>query len=538
MLAALSQSARLKIVRVVVKGSQAGVPAGDIARAVRCPPSTLSFHLKALTDCGLLGAWPQGRYIRYFAKAAAFVALAQFIGSLPGAASVPPRARITAGKDQGPVRRVKKTRRSAGPVPRRVVGKGTVFGCGVCVRGDVGQRCVRLGARGGLGTEMKHGPPRIEKAYRNSAVAYAGIGYLLWVPKRRKRIERFLCMTAMNHDKALETVRQRAPGIGAWVELAEGVIWIRLPMPGALAHVNVWLLDGPEGWLLVDTGIKTRAVEQAWVQLESQLPIAARLRAVVVTHHHPDHFGMANWFAERHGIEVRMGRGAYAATAGVLDDLDVGPGKRLRSFADRQGMELDDGTAAILGGRMYKSVVSGRPPVREIGAGSTMSGTGGDWRVSLHDGHAPDHLCLYAPHAGMLVSGDQVLPTISSNVSLYPSNEMADPLGDYLSSLRALRELPAETLVLPGHGKPFEGLHARLDALAGEHGSRLEKITAYCSMPRSTADVASVLFNVHRLDGFNRLLAMTETLAHLRYLEQRSMVQRIGLGQALRWHVV
>jgi len=113
MLAALSQSARLKIVQVVVKGGKDGVPAGQIARAVRCPPSTLSFHLKALTDCGLFGALPQGRYIRYSAKAAAFVALAEFIGSLPGAASAPPRARMTAGRDQDPARRAKGARGSA-----------------------------------------------------------------------------------------------------------------------------------------------------------------------------------------------------------------------------------------------------------------------------------------------------------------------------------------------------------------------------------------------------------------------------------------
>jgi len=114
MLAALSQSARLKIVQVVVKGGEDGVPAGEIARAVRCPPSTLSFHLKALTDCGLLGASPRGRYIRYSAKAAAFVALAEFIGSLPGVASAAPRTRIKTGKGQGLVRRAKKARRSAG----------------------------------------------------------------------------------------------------------------------------------------------------------------------------------------------------------------------------------------------------------------------------------------------------------------------------------------------------------------------------------------------------------------------------------------
>lgn len=342
-------------------------------------------------------------------------------------------------------------------------------------------------------------------------------------------------MGAIDHGKALDIVRQRTPEVGAWLELAEGVIWIRLPMPGALAHVNVWLLACDDGWFLVDTGIKTRAVEQAWVNLESQLPIAAQLRSVVVTHHHPDHFGMASWFAERHQLEVRMGARAYAASAGVLDDLNVAPGQGLRLFADRQGMELDDQTAAILGGRAYQSVVSGRPDVREAADGSMLPGAGGDWQVSLHDGHAPDHLCLHAAHAGLLVSGDQVLPTISSNVSLYPSNESGDPLGDYLESLETLHALPADTLVLPAHGKPFVGLHERLDALAAEHGKRLEKITENCSIPRSTAEAAALLFSVQRLDGLNRLLAMTETLAHLRYLEQRGILRRSGAGQALRW---
>lgn len=342
-------------------------------------------------------------------------------------------------------------------------------------------------------------------------------------------------MAATNHDRAMDIVQRRAPEVGAWVDLADGVTWIRLPMPGALAHVNVWLLEAADGWVLVDTGIKTRAVEQAWVRLESQLPIAERLRSVVVTHHHPDHYGMAHWFATRHGVEVLMGARAHAASAGVLDDLDVGPGKGLRAFADRQGMELDDDTAAILGGRAYRSVVSGRPPVRTMETGSVLPGKGGDWQVSLHDGHAPDHLCLYAAQAGWLVSGDQVLPTVSSNVSLYPSNEQGDPLGDYLDSLEALRKLPPETLVLPAHGKPFVGLHARLDALAAEHGRRLERITASCAMPRSTAEAAALLFNVHRLDGLNRLLAMTETLAHLRHLEQRGIVSRSGSGAMLRW---
>lgn len=333
----------------------------------------------------------------------------------------------------------------------------------------------------------------------------------------------------------MEIARERAPEAGNWVEITDGIIWIRLPMPGALAHVNVWLVESGDGWLLVDTGIKTRAVEQAWVRLESQLPIAERLRSLVITHHHPDHFGMAHWLAERHGVEVHMGPRAYAASSGVLDDLDVGHGKGLRSFAERTGLELDDDTAAILGGRAYQSVVSGRPAVREMTTGSTLAGRGGEWRASLHDGHAPDHLCLYSSAAEILISGDQVLPTISSNVSLYPSNEMSDPLGDYLKSLDELSALAANTLVLPAHGWPFEGLHARIDALKTEHGRRLERIEAACSMPCSTAEVAAALFSVHRLDGLNRLLAMTETLAHLRHLERRGAVSRSGTGRHLRW---
>lgn len=342
-------------------------------------------------------------------------------------------------------------------------------------------------------------------------------------------------MAAFDRREALHRTDRAAPDAGAWTELADGILWIRLPMPGALRHVNVWMVEAPDGWMLVDTGIQTRAVEQTWIRLESQLPALRQLRTVVVTHHHPDHFGMADWFARRRGAEVVMGPRAFAASAEVLNDLDAQPGMALRTFADRHGIELDDNTTAILGGRAYQTVVSGRPAVREVADGTTLEGAGGPWRVSLHDGHAPDHLCLYAAHAGVLVSGDQVLPTISSNVSLYPSNQDADPLGDYLASLRALRDLPADTLVLPAHGRPFEGLHPRLEALEREHGGRLERIADACTIPRATLEVAAVLFNVQRLDGLNRLLAMTETLAHLRYLERRGGMRRTGTGGALRW---
>jgi glyoxylase-like metal-dependent hydrolase (beta-lactamase superfamily II) len=325
------------------------------------------------------------------------------------------------------------------------------------------------------------------------------------------------------------------PEPGAFIELDEGLFWLRLPIPGPLRHINVWLLDNGDGWTLVDTGMCTASVEQAWQLLERELAPLAALNGILVTHHHPDHFGMARWLCERRDVAVRMSRAA-AAAARIDDGDDPSAAPDLDAFAARLGFEFEAEGREIVAGRRYRSVVSGTPPFdAPLSEGECLATTAGSFTVSLHDGHAPGHACLHAADTSLLISGDQVLPTISPNISLYPGNEDSDPLGDYLASLEKLSHLPGDTVVLPAHGRPFRTLHPRIEALQAGHESRLQKITLACAEPLGTMEIVEELFNLARLDGLNRLLATTEALAHLRHLERRGEIAADGAGAALRW---
>jgi glyoxylase-like metal-dependent hydrolase (beta-lactamase superfamily II) len=329
--------------------------------------------------------------------------------------------------------------------------------------------------------------------------------------------------------------RDQAPEPGEYVELPSGLLWLRLPIPGALRHINVWLVPGDRGWFLVDTGMRTDAVVLAWEQLERRLPMRTQLESIVVTHHHPDHFGMARWLSDRFGVGVAMSDESAAAAWASLGDRPSGSRDLTDGFTRRLGVELDAATTAILRGGVYQAIVSGQPEVSALHTETRVPAVGAHWRVSVHHGHAPGHACLHDDAEHVMISGDQVLPTISSNISLYPSNESGDPLGDYLASLDQLEHLPEDTLVLPAHGRPFVGLHARLAALRDEHRKRLEAIARLCAAPQSTRAVTASLFNIDRLDPLNRLLATTEALAHLRRLELDGAVFRDGEGASLRW---
>jgi glyoxylase-like metal-dependent hydrolase (beta-lactamase superfamily II) len=342
-------------------------------------------------------------------------------------------------------------------------------------------------------------------------------------------------MTPEERSRTLELARGEAPEAGNYVELAGGILWIRLPIPGALRHINVWLVPGRKGWFLIDTGMKTRAVREAWESLEGRLPLSDGLESIVVTHHHPDHFGMARWLSARFGARVQMHDLAAAAAVSGMEEPAAGPGNSSDGFVERLGVELDPDMQAILRGGGYRAVISGCPEVDSLPAETTLAGADCDWRVSVHHGHAPGHVCMHDDRSRILISGDQLLPNISSNISLYPSNEQADPLAEYLASLDRLAQLPADTLILPAHGRPFMSLHARILALRAEHAERLQRIRDACGVAASTSAIAALLFRMDRLDALNRLLATTETLAHLRHLELRGEVERSGRGPALRW---
>ncbi len=237
------------------------------------------------------------------------------------------------------------------------------------------------------------------------------------------------------------------PKNGAMVDLPCGMRWIRLPVPGGLSHINVWLIPDDGGWTLVDTGMGIDPVNAAWEGLLEQLgddPI----RRIIVTHHHPDHFGQAAWLAERCNVEVWMTDAEFDS---ALGPRHIDPRERAshrRQSLEKNGMSISDDIAPFLSGKGYQRIISGIPEkIRPIRDGELVTIGDHKWQIIVTAGHANGHAALYCDAIGTLISGDHVLPTISPNISLWSEDSAADPLEDYLSSFARFRELPAETLV-------------------------------------------------------------------------------------------
>ncbi len=334
----------------------------------------------------------------------------------------------------------------------------------------------------------------------------------------------------------ITTPWQAAPDHGAAVEVAEGILWIRLPLPMALDHVNIYALDEGDSWTIVDTGVRSKRSLALWEDVLTG-PLGGRpVSRVILTHHHPDHIGMAGWLMDRFGAELVMTRTAYLMARMLILDVEDRPTPQALDFWRRAGMDPD----------IYEARRTDRPfnfadacapiPVgyTRVRQGDTLRAGGRDWDVHVGHGHAPEHLTLWSRDDALVIAGDQIISSISPNIGVYPTEPEADPLGEWLDSCDRLAALARpDQLVLSGHKLPFTGLPTRMRQLADNHHGALKRLERHLATPRTAADCFPPLFK-RRIDAGTYGLALVEAVAHLNHLHQAGRVTR-RLGQDGAW---
>lgn len=310
------------------------------------------------------------------------------------------------------------------------------------------------------------------------------------------------------------------PEPGEAIELAEGLLWMRLPLPMKLDHVNVYALDDGDGWTVVDTGFASRKSRQIWGAL-MEGPLGGKpVHRVVVTHHHPDHMGLAGWFQSEHGAELLTTRTAWLFARMLQLDAQDRPTGETLAYWRAAGM-----APGILAERMqerpfnFADCVAPMPlGFTRIRQGDSLRAGGRTWDVHIGNGHAPEHATLWSRDDDLVLAGDQILPSISSNLGVYATEPEADPVGDWLEACERLAGLARPGhLVMGGHKLPFTGLETRMTQLIENHHGALERLHAHLSTPQTAGDCFAPLFK-RRIGAGEYGLALVEAMAHCLHL--------------------
>ena len=326
------------------------------------------------------------------------------------------------------------------------------------------------------------------------------------------------------------------PVPGATIEVAPGVHWLSMPLPFQLDHINLWLLEDEGGWTVVDTGIGDEKTRSLWERIFSSFKGVKR---VILTHYHPDHAGNAAWICKRFGVEMWTTQGEYLTAHAVRSSSAGYTSDAVLEVFRKNGLpdERTAGMAAIRGNNRYSALVPEFPfSYRRIIEGDSVRIGGRDWKAIIGHGHAPEHLSLFSRELNAVIAGDMLLSTISTNVSVWSIDPEGDPLRLFLESIARYRDLPEDVLVLPSHGKPFRGAHARVEQLESHHEARLGELQqALKEKPKSAGDLLGVLFR-RPLDAHQTFFAMGEAIAHLHYLYYAGQARRaIGSDGVMRY---
>jgi len=318
-----------------------------------------------------------------------------------------------------------------------------------------------------------------------------------------------------------------SPLPGMTIEVVPGVHWLRMALPFQLDHINLWLLEDGDGWLMIDSGLGDEPTRAVWEKIFAGRIGSMPVRRVLVTHYHPDHAGNAAWLCERTGAQLWMSRGEYLTAHAARHGAAGYSTEAQIALFRANGLDEKRGKALLARGDLYRKLVPEFPMShRRLHEGERISVGGRGWQVIVGHGHAPEHVSLHCAELNLLISGDMLLPRISTNVAVRPVDPWANPLRRFLESIGRYRALPRDILVLPSHGLPFRGAHERIAQLEAHHQERLAELAAACAAsPRTAADVLEVLFR-RKLDTGQIFFAMGEAIAHLHYLHYDGRLSR------------
>ena len=328
------------------------------------------------------------------------------------------------------------------------------------------------------------------------------------------------------------------PEAGEVTAIGDGIYWVRMALPFALDHINLYLLEDTDGWLIVDTGVGGKATQENWEAVFAKHLGGKPVTKVLVTHMHPDHIGQAGYLTERWRAPLLISRTEYLMARTLTSKPAETNRWQQQEHYQRSGLASEKVEQLLARSSGFGRATTPVPHTYlRLQQGQTLTINGKPWQVKVGHGHSPEHVCLYCEELQVLISGDQILPAITPNISVSAIEPEENPLRDYLESLRPFAELPADTLVLPAHNRPFTGLHQRLNYLHDHHQEKLSALMIACQQPQTAADLLPVMFRRELHDSQIRL-ALGECIAHLNYLLVEGKLERKLTDELYLYHAL
>jgi len=334
-----------------------------------------------------------------------------------------------------------------------------------------------------------------------------------------------LCFLPDNPLNTLQFPHDTPPAFGTTLEIAPDVFWVRMPLPLALNHINLYLLRDTDGWYVLDTGMRSDDIQTYWQQIFAKDLDGLPVKGVIVTHMHPDHVGQAGWICDKFRVPLYMTRAEFYSArvmVGVAEGLSWSSEAFMRKYgASEKRIEAARSSKF----RMAQMVEPLPMAYNRLQVGDVMTIAGRHWRVIIGEGHSPEHACFYCAELNVLLSGDQVIARITSNVSVMPMEPEANPLADWIRTLKQFYELPEDALVLPSHNLPFYGLHKRVEELIQHHEDHMVALELACKTPSALPELLPIIFK-RELDDSQIGMAQGECIAHLHLLMERGLLER------------